>query len=249
MAGEFFAVFFPDQCRLCQRRLRGFSRAPVCSDCLDCLVAADPALACQLCGQAVEAVGSAQDSGCRHCRQLPAPFHYAASFGIYEGDLRRLIHLLKYDRMLPLARPLAAKMLPALPRFGRIDVIVPVPLYWTRQWARGFNQSALLARHLAERSHAAFRPRALRRIRRTAAQAGLSDVERAENVRGAFAAPAGSLKGRRVLLVDDVMTTGATLAAAAAAARAAGASHVGALALARAVRKTQPQAPPPGRYR
>lgn len=241
-----FSVFFPDHCRLCERRLEGLTRAPVCAKCLDALEPADSSLACSRCGQAFETRGSVPDpAGCSRCRCFP-PFDQVCSFGIYEGDLRRLIHLLKYERMLPLALPLAAKMLPALPRFGPIDLIVPVPLYWTRQWRRGFNQSAVLAKRLAERNHVALRPGALRRIRRTAAQAGLSDVERVENVRGAFAAPANSLKGRRVLLVDDVMTTGATLAAAASALRAAGAAYVGALTLARAVRQTRSRAGQPG---
>jgi predicted amidophosphoribosyltransferase len=107
----------------------------------------------------------------------------------------------------------------------------------------------VVARHLAARDPIVFRPRALRRVRRTAAQAGLSDVERIKNVQGAFAAPAGSLRGQRVLLVDDVMTTGATLASAAAALKAAGASYVGALTLARAVRWTRPGGNPEVGYR
>jgi ComF family protein len=238
LGGGLFAVFFPDQCRLCRRRLRDFTRVPVCADCLDSIQPDDSTLVCPRCGREFNSNPSgAPAAGCSRCLHAAPPFDRVHSFAIYRGGLRQLIHLFKYERMLPLARPLADKMRPALARFGPIDLVVPVPLYWTRRWARGFNQSALLARRLAGHNKLAFQPRALRRIRRTEAQAGLSDVQRVENVRGAFAAP-DSLVGRRVLLVDDVMTTGATLAAAAQALRAAGAAYVGALTLARAVRGT-----------
>ena len=238
MAGAVFTVFFPDQCRVCERPLDGFTRAPVCAACLDSLVAADPSNACRRCGQAV--ASGPLPEGCSLCRDSPPPFDAAASFGLYEGNLRRLIHLLKYEKMLPLAQPLAGRMASQLPRFGAIDFVVPVPLFWTKKYLRGFNQSALLAKLLAARTAAGYRPRALRRTRRTAAQAGLSDSERITNVGGAFSArPALGLEGRRVLLVDDVMTTGATLAAAAGALKQAGASYVGALTIARAVRESR----------
>jgi ComF family protein len=177
-------------------------------------------------------------AGCSRCRGFSSPFDRVGSFGIYDGDLRRLIHLLKYGKMLPLAGPLAARMLLELPRFGPVDLILPVPLHWTRQWRRGFNQSAVLGQHLAAGSGIGFRAGALRPIRRPAPQAGLSDSERLENMHGAFTASAGSLQGQRVLLVDDVLTTGATMAAAGAAVKAAGAAYVGALTLARAIRQS-----------
>jgi ComF family protein len=234
LAHALFAVFFPDECHLCRRVLRGYTRAPVCGDCLDSLEPVAAESACPRCGQALSAAGV---QNCRHCSERTPPFDAAASFGLYQGDLRRLIHLLKYERMLPLAHPLAAKMTPVLARFGPLDSIVPVPLHWHRRWTRGFNQSALLAKNLAARCDLALEPKLLRRVRKTSVQAGLSDQERRTNLRGAFTAGhAGSLAGRRLLLVDDVMTTGATLAAAADALRRAGASYVGVLTLARADR-------------
>jgi len=112
-----------------------------------------------------------------------------------------------------------------------------MPLHWTRRWQRGFNQAALLAREIAKRSGIPVL-RAVRRIRATPPQAGLSHAKRRANMSGAFAPRRGTpVQGLSLLLVDDVLTTGATASACAAALRRAGARRVAVLALARADRR------------
>jgi ComF family protein len=138
----------------------------------------------------------------------------------------------------PLAAPLGALIGSAIPRDQAFEVIVPVPLYWRRRLERGFNQSELLARAVAKRY--GLRPvNALRRKRATAAQAGLSNSKRRLNVAGAFVVPRPeTVAGRRVLLIDDVLTTGATLSACGAALKRAGARYVAVLTLARVDRRS-----------
>jgi len=174
---------------------------------------------------------------CRLCRTGTRGFDAAYCFGSYEGTLRELIHLFKYGRMKPLARTLAANLASALPRDQKFDVVVPMPLHWRRKWQRGFNQAELLARRTARRYGIPVR-NAVRRIRSTAAQAGLSNAQRRENVVGAFRIrKPRAIEGRRVLLIDDVMTTGATASACALALKRGGAASVTLLALARVDRR------------
>jgi len=118
------------------------------------------------------------------------------------------------------------------------DCIAAVPLHWRRRWGRGFNQSELLARRLAGLSGVPFAS-LLKRVRATPAQAGLSSARRRRNLAGAFACrrQAASLQGQRILLIDDVMTTGSTLAACARVLKRAGAARVGVLTVARADRR------------
>src|SRR6202043_3825509 len=128
------------------------------------------------------------DAGqCRLCRSGALGFDAVYCFGSFEGPLRELIHLFKYAGMKALAKPLGAQLAAALPRDQRFDVIVPMPLHWKRRWQRGFNQSELLAREIGRRTHLPVR-KALRRVRYTNAQAGLTNAKRRENVSGAFRA-------------------------------------------------------------
>jgi ComF family protein len=170
-------------------------------------------------------------------------FDCAYSYGFYEGPLQELIHLLKYQGIETLAGPLGRYLMAALPRDERVDLIVPVPMHWWRKWRRGFNQSELLAQAVAREAGIPFAD-AMRRTRNTPPQAGLSDHERRHNLTGAFSVPAKRrVEGRRVLLIDDVMTTGATTSACGAALLRAGAERVLVLTVARADRRIASPAP------
>lgn len=164
----------------------------------------------------------------------------AYCYGLYSGVLRELIHLFKYHGVTPLAKLFGSYLTLALPAGASFDVIVPVPMHWWRKWRRGFNQAELLAREVSKRSGFPM-AWALRRTRHRAPQAGLSNRERRTNVRGVFAVSDPSVvAGRRVLLVDDVVTTGSTAAACARVLKEAGAVRVALLTLARADRRWLP---------
>lgn len=232
---------FPDDCRLCQRPLRGYSRIPVCGECLR---APEPLAAeyfCVSCRTPFQNRYPLDDQGrCALCRAGLRGFDSACCFGAYEGALRRLIHLLKYGGMRPLAGRLGDFLMAALPREQRFDAIVPLPLHWRRRWRRGFNQSELLAREVGRRTGIPVR-RLARRVRSTPPQAGLGNAARRRNMAGAFRARAAA-SGLRILLVDDVMTTGATGSACALALKRAGARSVTLLTLARVDRRAAPSA-------
>jgi ComF family protein len=155
---------------------------------------------------------------------------------LFEGPSRTAIHWLKYRHARGLAEPLGRLMADYWKENGRpVDTIVPVPLHPFRLWRRGYNQAALLACELGQRLDLPVDEGALRRIRATAPQMQLDAADRHHNVRGAFRCPDGRVRGRHVLLVDDVCTTALTLAACADALRAEGPETVWALTLARAL--------------
>ncbi|HWU61628.1 MAG TPA: ComF family protein [Ensifer sp.] len=160
----------------------------------------------------------------------PPVFDRLRAVAAHEGICQTLVHRLKYNDRLDVA-PLMARWMArtAGNLVDEADVIVPVPLHRTRLFMRRFNQSAELGRHLALQTGKPFNPVDLRRIKRTAHQVGLGARAREDNVRGAFAVTdAGKMAfaGRRILLIDDVYTTGATVSAASRALRKAGARDI-----------------------
>lgn len=169
----------------------------------------------------------------------PPAFHRARAAVRYEGVAPRLVHDFKYGDRLDLAPLLGGLMVRAgAPLLTDAEVLVPVPLHWRRLMSRRFNQSAELARILARDTGLPVLPQALTRRRATAQQVGLSRSARASNVQGAFAVPddaRGAIHGRRLILVDDVLTTGATVEACARALTRAGAARVDVLTFARVV--------------
>ncbi len=173
-------------------------------------------------------------------KRPPPPWKRVVFYAQYAGALRACILAYKLEKRLGLGSLLQRLLLEAwaygadLSRMPSPELIVPVPLHPGRLRTRGFNQSLELARPLARRTGASLSPGALRRIRPTLPQFTLQRHERARNMQGAFAADTSLVRGCRVLLVDDIMTTGATLLECADTLRSAGAKRIDLLVLARA---------------
>ncbi len=233
-----FSLVFPDSCRICEIPLDGFTRIPVCRECLNAPAPLEADYFCANCNAPFQNSFPLDANGvCALCRSGLLGFDRAASFGFYDGALRSLIHLFKYSGMRPLAGRLSKLLDRAMPIDDRYDFIVPVPLHWYRRWRRGFNQAELLAREVSRHRRIPIL-NALRRSKATQNQAGLTSAGRRRNIAGAFQSRAGmDLRSKRVLLIDDVFTTGATATACARALKKAGAQSVSLLTLARADRR------------
>ncbi|MFQ6057611.1 MAG: ComF family protein [Anaerolineae bacterium] len=171
---------------------------------------------------------------CALCRRNPIPLDGIRAVAYLEGVLREAIHRFKYENLQELALPLGQMLAQYLARHPLpAEVIVPVPLHSSRLAERGYNQSALLARRLAQKSDLPVVENSLQRVKKTVPQIHLNAQERRENVRHAFLCVDERLRGKQVLLIDDVCTTGATLEACTIALRRRGASSVWGLVLAR----------------
>ncbi len=209
--------------------------AAMCGRCRESLTPLPPA--CPRCAQPT----GAQSIRCRRCRIHPLPLDAIVTPWLYGGELATAVRRLKFSREVAGARelaPLWAGALAATVQAYGAELIVPIPLHWRRRWQRGFDQNTLLVHHAV---HYAAIPapivHCLRRIRHTKEQSLLAARERQSNLNRAFVVPLAQragVVGKRVVLVDDVVTTGATMAAAARALHRAGVAAVIGVALARA---------------
>ena len=238
-ADGLLAVLLAPACAACNASLPYPARGPVCQSCWDAIRSFTPPL-CRRCGDPLPSwrVISVEAGVCPRCRRRPSALTESRAIGAYDGSLRAIVHAFKYGGCRSLARGLGARLREsAAGLLANADIVVPVPLHRSRRRRRGFNQARELARHLGLPL-----VDALRRTRPTPSQTDLPAAARHGNVRDAFALArrqlpwlALNVEGLRIVLVDDVSTTGATIEACARVLRAAGAADVSAVTAARVV--------------
>jgi len=227
-----FATLFPSDCRLCGAPLVKISRLPVCDECVAQMRPITGSV-CSVCGERLASPFAAAGERCGLCRRAAPPFAKAAAYGSYDGGLRELIHLLKYEQVRPAAGVLGRMLAEAISTLAmeyEAILVVPVPLHRRKLRQRGFNQAELIAGAALKRiggERFVVKPGILERRRETQSQIGLTRHQRRENMRGAFAvANPDAVKGRDFLIVDDVFTTGTTVSECARVLRRSGASKV-----------------------
>lgn len=234
-------LIYPPRCPVCDRFLPRGKEPGLCEECRASFRKAEPPF-CRTCGLPLPDIGHSEDRLCEACLRRPPAYETARAAYLYEGAALDAIHRFKYGGRAHLARilgpPLAALASRTLP-LDLKAVVMPVPLHPKRLRERGFNQSLLLAGHVAELQGWRLDYRTLERSTNTPPQAALTRDERRKNVRAAFGVKetAGPMP-RNVVLVDDVATTGSTLNACSKALVRAGAGRVFCLVLARAADRT-----------
>jgi ComF family protein len=249
---EALRIVLPSWCVVCESQLPWRDRtASVCSPCWSALPRIEVGK-CRSCALPLSVVGSqfsaphgeaAQTTDnrepttplCLQCETAPLPVDWTDAWGEYRDSLERVLHALKFERHDFLDDALSSLLEQTIRARGDLafDVIAAVPMHAAKERRRGYNQAELLARALARRIAIRCDMTLLQRNGERATQSTLPRRERAANVRGAFAA-SSRVKGRSILLVDDICTTGETLRACASALRTAGAARVCAIAVAKA---------------
>ena len=237
---SFLNLFYPESCFICSSPVHRRQDCGLCDECwrkvLDLRI---EGARCPSCGIPLPGFADDSENLCLECVRLPPPYSGARSFGYYSTDLRLAIHEFKFkgcQRLAQLLAPLLADVFWISWRREDFDFLTDVPLHPARRRERGFNQAELLSRALA-RMVGLPEFRTLRRTALTQLQVGLSDVQRLENVRNVFRCSHIDLvAGKRILLIDDVMTTGATAASASQTLIEAGAEKVSVLTVARVTR-------------
>ena len=229
-------LLFPPLCHVCKAFIPKAGELLICADCIQKINFLVSPI-CIICG-APFATESGADHPCGACL-IHKPFHSCRSATVLAGPVQELIHWLKYGSRVHLCQPLGVLTGSSLASFcgdASPDLIIPVPLHRKRLRQRGFNQSQLIGAVLAKKWQVPMEIGHLRRIRWTDPQTGLDARDRVSNVSGAFAVKDPKrLEGKRVLLVDDVLTTGSTMRACAESLREARVAAVFAVTVARGV--------------
>lgn len=229
-------IFFPSVCELCSRLLEFPGERVICRTCLERLKPKRSSF-CLCCGKFFDDTG--EPHFCIRCVQHRPIFSVHRSCGFYEGNLKDIIILFKYRGFRVLDKALAAFALRSSgiedSLWWELDCIVPVPLFPKKKKKRGFNQASEIAKEIARKKNIAFFEDALVKVKDTPPQTSLTASERRVNLKGAFAVDHDrEIKGKTVLLVDDVFTTGSTLQECSSVLMKAGALEVRALTIAQA---------------
>ena len=206
-------LLLPPRCPICHELVTDSDQLHICADCL----AALPKLSspvCSICG--IPFNGAGTDHPCSRCLQTPPPYVAARAALRYEGACRDLIHRFKYEYKSHLRRPLGlltAELLADFATQQQPDLLVPVPLHSSRLRRRGFNQAVLLGEVLSRQWQIPLLRQGLKRTRPTTPQVELTLEQRSHNLHNAFSVTdSNAIRDRRIMLVDDVFTTGSTLA-------------------------------------
>lgn len=228
LATGFIELLYPPRCHVCGGGLPSAREGAICSVCMGQVSFIRSPL-CPRCGKQMSRVAGVQDHHCGECLKMAPPFDSARSLVHYKPPVKALLHRLKYRGDTTVARPLAMLMKnnAQIWHSPHCDYIIPVPLFVARLRGRGLNQAQVLAALAFPAQKEKIATNLLVRVKNTTSQTGLNGVERRKNLRGAFAVRvAAQLRNRHLWLVDDVFTTGTTVAECARTLKKAGASSV-----------------------